>query len=129
MPVAAALKILVVDDHKAMRALVTSTLAELGCRDVFECEDGEEALAALRHRPIHLIISDLNMPKMDGLQLLAAVKQEPAWAKIGFIMLTSRGEIELVKQAIALGVNNYLRKPFSLIQLKQKVEAVMGRLT
>lgn len=129
MPAAAMLKVLVVDDQKAMRGLVRSSLAELGCRDVVECGDGQEALASLSHRQAHLIISDLNMPNMDGLQFLEAVRKEPAWAGVGFIMLTSRGEVELVKKAIALGVNNYLRKPFSLIQLKQKVEAVMGALT
>ncbi len=129
MPAAAKLDVLIVDDQKAMRTLIHSSLTELGCRIVRECADGAAALQELRIRPAHLVISDMTMPAMDGLGLLSAVRDNPRLAKTAFILITSRGEMDLVKQAIALGVNNYVRKPFSLAELKRKVEAVVGPLT
>jgi two-component system, chemotaxis family, chemotaxis protein CheY len=129
MPAAASLEVLVVDDQKSMRALVLTSLAELGFQHLRECTDGVEALHELRARPAHLVISDMTMPRMDGLGLLSAVRDDARLAKTAFILLTSRGEMDLVKQAIALGVNNYVRKPFSLSELKKKVEAVVGVLT
>jgi two-component system chemotaxis response regulator CheY len=124
------IRIVVVDDQRAMRALVRSTLQQLHCSQVFECADGEEALARLTgfERPADLVISDLNMPKLDGLGLLKAVRKHPDIGKTPFIMLTSRGEIEIVKEAIGLGANNYIVKPFNLVTMKRKVEAVMGPL-
>jgi two-component system chemotaxis response regulator CheY len=129
MPQASAVEIMVVDDQRAMRALVRDSLAQIGCARVSECGDGHEALQSLRARPVHLVVSDLNMPVMDGLTLLRAVRSEPSLANTAFIMLTSNGEVELVKQAIALGVNNYLVKPFTLGMLKRKIESVFGPLT
>jgi two-component system chemotaxis response regulator CheY len=129
MPYAAILQVMVVDDQRAMRALVRASLAELGCRDVVECADGEEALAEIKARPPHLVISDMNMPRLDGLGLLKAMKADARWRAIRFIMLTSRTEIELVREAKTLGVDNYLVKPFSLTTIRQKIEAVLGPLT
>jgi two-component system chemotaxis response regulator CheY len=128
MAQASLLNVLVVDDQKAMRALVRESLLELGCRQVQECGDGVEALAMLQHNPPHLIISDMNMPRLDGLGLLKAVRADRRLIGVGFIMLTSRGETELVKAAVSLGVNNYLVKPFSLDGLRRKIEAVVGKL-
>jgi two-component system chemotaxis response regulator CheY len=129
MPQASMLQVVVVDDQKAMRALVRESLAQLGCRQVVECGDGQEALVELQHATPHLIISDMNMPRLDGLDLLKAVRANPRLSKVGFIMLTSRADVELVRQAVSLGVNNYLVKPFSLGGFRQKLEAVVGTLT
>lgn len=129
MPEARSLRVLVVDDMRAMRTLVHSTLRELGCETIRECEDGQAAAEAFERWGAQLIISDLNMPRMDGLQLLQRVRASAAGSKTAFIMLTARGEVELVKKAIALGVNNYLMKPFTLVDLKRKIEAVLGPLT
>jgi two-component system chemotaxis response regulator CheY len=129
MPRGALLQVMVVDDQRTMRTLVRESLAQMGCHQVRECADGAEALAEMDLNPPHLIISDLNMPKMDGLQLLAAVRAQARWRNVGFIMLTSQGERDLVKKAVELGVNNYLVKPFSLASIRQKVEAVVGPLT
>ena len=128
MPEAAALSVLVVDDQMSIRALVKQALAALGVKNVVDAPDGEEALRILKMRQIHLIISDLNMPRMDGLQLLKAVRADPVLKQIGFIMLTSRGEVELVKEAIGAGVNNYLTKPFAIGLLRKKIESVFGPL-
>jgi two-component system chemotaxis response regulator CheY len=112
-----------------MRALVRSSLLQLGCDRVVEAENGEEALARLEILPVNLIISDLNMPVMDGLGLLKAVRESATLKDTAFIMLTSRGDGDLVRQAVALRVNNYLIKPFSVEGLRRKVEAVVGALT
>jgi two-component system, chemotaxis family, chemotaxis protein CheY len=129
MPEAAQLSVLVVDDQMSIRALVKQALAVLGVKMVVDAPDGEEALRILKMRQIHLVISDLNMPRMDGLELLKSVRADPSLKQTGFIMLTSRGEVELVKQAIALGVNNYLTKPFAIGLLRKKIESVFGPLT
>jgi two-component system chemotaxis response regulator CheY len=129
VPVAADMQVMVVDDQRAMRNLVRTSLNELGCRHVVECADGREALKALIANPVHLVISDMNMPGMDGLALLRAMRAQPNLAGIGFIMLTSRGDAELVREAISYGVNNYVIKPFTMAILRRKIEAVFGPLT
>lgn len=129
MPAGSSLNVLVVDDQHSIRSLVRGCLADMGCRDVFECENGEAAFERLRFHPAKLIISDLNMPKLDGLGLLKKVREDPVLFATPFVMLTSRGEVDLVKQAIALKVNNYLTKPFTFATLKSKIEAVLGPIT
>jgi two-component system, chemotaxis family, chemotaxis protein CheY len=129
MPAAADMQVMVVDDQRAMRNLVRASLSELGCEQLSECADGREALEALRRQPVHLVISDMTMPVMDGLALLRAMRAEPSLTGVGFIMLTSRGEADLVREAIAAGVNNYLVKPFTMATLRRNIEAVFGPLT
>jgi two-component system chemotaxis response regulator CheY len=129
MPKAALLQVLIVDDQRSMRALVRSSLLEFGFDSMAEAEDGLDALSQLKIRPADLIISDLNMPVMDGLGLLKAVRESVTLKDTAFIMLTTRGDSDLVRQAVALRVNNYLMKPFSVDGLRRKVEAVMGVLT
>ena len=129
MPVAADIDVLIVDDQRTMRSLVHTSLRELGFIRFRECMDGQDALDSLMTRPAHLVISDMNMPQLDGLGLLREVRARPALKNMAFIMLTARGEVELVRRAVALGVNNYLVKPFTLITLKKKIEAVLGPLT
>ena len=129
MPAASALTIMVVDDQRSMRSVVKESLRAIGCHRLTECENGEDALKELAIRPVHLVISDMNMPKMDGLAFLRAMRANPALQQTGFIMLTSRGEVDLVKQAVQLGVNNYLTKPFTTATLKKKIESVFGPLT
>ena len=129
MPIAATLDTLIVDDQRSTRQLVRSSLQQLGFKQIRECEDGEEARTLLETIGVQLILSDLNMPKLDGLGLLRAVRSHPQMGRTAFIMLTGRADTELVQQAIKLGVNNYIVKPFTLENLKKKVEAVVGRLT
>ena len=123
MPAAASLKVLVVDDQQTMRSLVRSGLQQLGFKDIRECGDGEDGLRAMLTSKAHLVISDYNMPKLDGLGLLRAIRST------AFIMLTGRADKELVQRAVQFGVNNYLVKPFTVQTLKEKIEAVFGPLT
>ena len=80
-------------------------------------------------RPYQLVISDYNMPKLDGLGLLRAVRSHPPISKTAFIMLTGRADKDLVQRAVQFGVNNYLVKPFTVATLREKIEAVFGALT
>ncbi len=129
MPAARDLDVLVVDDQKAIRALVRSCLQEMGISKVTEAEDGLHALEILSRTRKHLILSDLNMPNLDGIGLLRAVRKNPETAKIAFIMITSLADTELVRQAAALGVNNYIIKPFTMDSMRRKITAVFGQLT
>ena len=128
MPAAASLHCLVVDDQMTMRSLVRTSLQQLGVREIREAADGEIALRDIISKPAHLIISDYNMPNLDGLGLLRAVRAHPPTSKTAFIMLTGRADRELVQRAVQFGVNNYLVKPFTVAQLKDKLEGVFGPL-
>ena len=129
MPAASGISILIVDDQMTMRALVRNGLQQLGFAEFRESPDGEDALKQQITKPASLVISDFNMPKLDGLGLLRAIRALPPVAKSAFIMLTGRADRELVQRAAQFGVNNYLVKPFTVATLKEKIEAVFGPLT
>lgn len=129
MPAAAAIHALVVDDQLSMRALIVNSLRQIGFQNIREAPDGEEGLKDLITTPAHLIISDFNMPKMDGIGFLRAVRAHPPIASSAFIMLTGRADMELVGRAKQYGVNNYVVKPFTTNQLKDKIQQVFGALT
>ena len=129
MPAAAALKVLIVDDQQTMRSLVRNCLREIGVTEHREAVDGEDGLRQLLSAPVNLVISDYNMPKLDGLGLLRAIRATPQLRNTGFIMLTGRADGDLVKRAVQFGVNNYLVKPFTVATLRQKIEDVYGALT
>jgi len=119
--------IMIVDDQATTRMLIRSSLRALGYDHVIECCDGEAALGVLAEQSAQLIISDVNMPKLDGLGLLRAVRAKPELKDIPFIMLTGRGEAKIVKQAAEIGISGFLVKPFAMGPLKQKVEATIGK--
>ena len=129
MPSASSLRVLVVDDQQTIRSLVRIGLKEIGVTHIEDAVDGEDGLRALLTHKSNLIISDYNMPKLDGLNFLRAVRSTPALKNTGFIMLTGRADSDLVQRAQQFGVNNYLVKPFTVATLRQKIEAVYGTLT
>jgi two-component system chemotaxis response regulator CheY len=129
MPTAAVLKVLVVDDQTSVRAMTRMTLEMIGVRLIHEAENGRTAMDTASLQPLDLIISDYNMPEMDGLALLRAIRGHPAARKVPFILLTGRGDRELVVKAAQAGANNYLIKPFTADILRQKIEQVIGKLT
>lgn len=129
MPAAAAIKVMVVDDQTSMRAMIRRALQDLGFKDVRDKPSAPEALAAIKADRVHLVISDYNMPEMDGLQFLEAVRTDAVIGKTVFIMLTGSSDKEIVQKAAALGVNNYVVKPFAPAALKEKIERVFGELT
>ena len=121
------LKILLVDDNPMVLGMLRHELAELA--PVTTATNGIDAIAAAVEQTPDLIISDYNMPEMDGLGLLRAVRGHPVARKIPFILLTGRGDRELVVKAAQAGANNYLIKPFTADVLRQKIEQVMGKLS
>ncbi|HYE42326.1 MAG TPA: response regulator [Caulobacteraceae bacterium] len=129
MPAASAITALIVDDQSSMRALIRTSLQQLGITQTREAADGELGLRAMIEKPAHLVISDFNMPNLDGLGLLRAVRAHAPTKGCAFIMLTGRADRDLVQRAVQFGVNNYLVKPFTVAQLKEKLEAVFGPLT
>ncbi|MCE2987813.1 MAG: response regulator [Phenylobacterium sp.] len=129
MPAASALSVLIVDDQLTMRSLVRSGLNQIGVTNTREAGDGEEAVQSLVRRPAHLVITDYNMPKLDGLGLLRAIRTYEPIRNTAVIMLTGRADPELVQRAAQFGVNNYLVKPFTVATLRGKIEDVFGALT
>jgi two-component system chemotaxis response regulator CheY len=128
MPNTIALKVLIVDDQNSVRQMTRLTLEEIGIRHIQEAENGRQAMEMATVQPVDLIISDFNMPEMDGLGLLRAVRGHPVTRKVPFILLTGRGDRELVVKAAQAGVNNYLVKPFTAEILRTKIEQVVGKL-
>ncbi|MCQ8784073.1 response regulator [Mangrovibrevibacter kandeliae] len=122
------LKVLIVDDQRTSRMLIRDALQQIGVENVVFAVDGEEALKSMMTTPCHIIISDFNMPKLDGLQLLKAIRSYPPTKKTPFIILTGKGDKELVQKAAALGVNNFLVKPVNVPVLQKTIEAVVGKL-
>jgi two-component system chemotaxis response regulator CheY len=125
---ASAIKVMVVDDQTSMRAMICRALQDFGSRDVRDCSGAAQALDSIRADRVHLVISDYNMPEMDGLAFLEAVRSDPDIGKTGFIMLTGSSDRAVVERAAALGVNNYVVKPFTPATLREKIEHVFGAL-
>ncbi|MDO9416082.1 response regulator [Pararhizobium sp.] len=128
MSLAEKIKVLIVDDQVTSRLLLGDALQQLGFKQITVAGDGEQGAKIMAQQPHHLVISDFNMPKMDGLGLLAAVRSNPATKKAAFIMLTAQGDRALVTKAAALGANNVLAKPFTIEKMKAAIEAVFGAL-
>ena len=116
-------QILVVDDSAAIRKILQRVLRQTGMSigAVHEAGDGQEALEILDTLKIDLILSDINMPKMDGLQLLAAVKSSPERRHVPMVMITTEGGETKVAEAVRLGASGYVRKPFTADQIKEKL--------
>lgn len=120
------IKILVVDDFATMRKIIKNILTQLGFKDIVEADDGSTALEILKKQKVDLIISDWNMPKMPGIELLKAVRSDENLKDIKFIMVTAEAQKENVVEAIKHGVNQYVVKPFTPETLKEKLEKVFG---
>lgn len=125
-------KILVVDDMKGIRVLITKLLKELGYSAIHEAENGEMAYDVINKaqaaEPFGLVICDLRMPKMDGLDLLSKLRTDQAFSKLPFVMLTAESEKENVVKAIEIGVNEYIIKPTTAPILSKKLEKVWKSL-
>ena len=122
------LEIMVVDDTSVSRMLITEALAEIGVKNISMAKDGKQALAALMAKPVHLVISDMNMPGLDGLGLLKALREFKPTSKIGFILVTGSADKSLIERGRQFGLNNFIAKPFSTKAIKTAIEAVVGKL-
>ena len=122
------LQVSVVDDMSTSRALITQALDWMGIRNYVTQNDGASALAYLRTKPTHLVISDFNMPNMDGLTLLQMLRQNQTTAGIGFILVTGRADPAMIQKGQQLGMNNFIQKPFEPQAMRSCIEQVVGRL-
>jgi two-component system chemotaxis response regulator CheY len=122
-----ALDVLIVDDSAAIRKILQRVLrqADIPLGQVFEAGDGHEALATLQAQTVQLILSDINMPNMDGLQLLSHLKANPTWKAVPVVMITTEGSSARVMEAVQLGAAGYVRKPFTADQIKEKLTALL----
>lgn len=122
------IRIMVVDDMSTSRGLITQALEGFGVRNITTAENGHNALLALAKYPVHLVISDYNMPEMDGLHLLQHLRNTPQTKGVGFVLITGQAQQNIVDHGQKLGMNNYLNKPFKPEALRTCIEAVVGRL-
>ncbi|SLN49103.1 response regulator [Roseisalinus antarcticus] len=122
------LRVMVVDDMATSRGLITQALEEIGVWQVQAEGDARAALNKLASNPVHLVLSDLNMPNLDGLGFLEALRKNKSTQKVGFILVTGSPNKELIQKAQALGLNNMIKKPFTTDSMRTCIERVVGKL-
>jgi len=126
MTATALLDVLIVDDSAAIRKILQRVLrqTDLPLGEIHEAGDGTEAVEILKNRSFGLVLSDINMPQMDGLQLLARVKEMEHMKNVPVIMITTEGGQGKVMEAVQLGASGYVRKPFTADQIKEKLTGI-----
>lgn len=115
------MKFLIVDDSPTMLRIIRNALKEIGHDDVVEAEDGEEAMAKLEESAPDFVVTDWNMPNMNGVELAKNIRSHPQFSDLPILMVTTRGMKEDVKTAMQAQVNNYIVKPFEPDVLEEKV--------
>ena len=125
----AGINVLIVDDSSVMRKIVERALrqADLELDTVYEAGNGVEGLDLLSSKQVHLVLSDINMPSMDGLEFLRQLRSRKLAAGVPVVMITTESSEEHVKQAIQAGARGYLRKPFTPEQVKERVLPLVAR--
>jgi len=122
------LKFLIVDDFSTMRRIVRGLLKEMGCSNADEAEDGAVALRMLKGQRYDFVVSDINMPNMNGFDLLKAIKADPALQYLPVLMVTAEARKEDIVLAAQSGAAGYIVKPFSKATLEEKVHKIMQKL-
>ncbi len=118
------IRILVVDDMSTMRRIIRNILDQLGYSNVEEAENGKQALAKLKKEKFDFVVTDWNMPEMDGLSLVKAIRSDEELKHLPVLMVTAEAKKENVMEALKAGVNNYIVKPFAPEVLKEKMEKI-----
>ncbi len=118
------IRILVVDDMSTMRRIIRTILNQLGYSNIEEAENGKQALAKLKKEKFDFVITDWNMPEMDGLSLVKAIRSDDELKHLPVLMVTAEAKKENVMEALKAGVNNYIVKPFTPEVLKEKMEKI-----
>ncbi len=116
------IKILIADDFATLRMSLKSVLEQLGYSEIDEAEDGQEAVGKLKEKDYDLLISDIDMPVMNGFELLDYVKKDDNLRDIPVIFITAEAEREKIVESIKAGLDAYITKPFSISTLHQKIE-------
>lgn len=120
------IKILIVDDFTTLRMSLRSVLEQLGYSKIDEAEDGQEAVGKLKEKDYDLIISDIDMPVMNGFELLDYVKKDDSLKNIPVIFITAEAEREKIVESIKAGLDAYITKPFSISTLQQKIDNIFN---
>lgn len=119
-------KVLVVDDFLTARRIMKNILKQIGFANIFEAENGEAALKVLKGNDIDLVILDWNMPVMDGLEMLKAIRADEDLKAVTVLMVTAEGQKQNVVDAIRAGANGYVVKPYTAKTIKEKLQQIIG---
>ena len=119
------MKILIVDDSLTIRRIITNALKTVGFSDTIEASNGKEALEKLNTAKVDFIITDWNMPEMNGLDLIKEVRANPLYSAMPILMITTRGTERDVVEALQAKVNSYIMKPFTPQELKEKIDGIL----
>ena len=117
--------ILIIDDSPTMRRIIKNTLERIGYKNSIEAADGKEALEQLEQNEVKFIITDWNMPVMNGLELVTEIRSDDEFSDLPILMITTRGMKDDVLQAVHAGVNNYIVKPFTPETLEEKIQKII----
>ncbi len=123
------LKLFVIDDMATSRGLITQALDQIGLTNYRTEADPKAAYTAIAQDPVHIVLSDYNMPGMSGLQLLEQLRATPSTKNLGFILITGKPSPEIVAEAKRLRLNNLIKKPFTADSMRKCIEAVTGPLS
>ena len=122
------MNILIVDDFSTMRRIIKNLLRDLGFNNTSEADDGQTALPMLKSGKFDFLVTDWNMPGMDGLTLLKTVRSDEALCDMPVLMVTAEAKRDQIVVAAEAGVNGYVVKPFTAATLKEKIEKIFQRL-
>lgn len=122
------MKILIVDDFSTMRRIIKNLLRDLGFNNTQEADDGLTALPKLQSGDFDFLVTDWNMPGMQGIDLLKAVRADPKLNTLPVLMVTAEAKKEQIVEAAQAGVNGYIVKPFTAATLKEKIDKIFERI-
>ncbi|MFT6985359.1 MAG: two-component system chemotaxis response regulator CheY [Psychromonas sp.] len=122
------MKVLIVDDFSTMRRIIKNLLRDLGFTNTFEADDGNTALPMLKEGDFEFVVTDWNMPIMQGIDLLKEIRKDPKLKNLPVLMVTAEAKREQIIEAAQAGVNGYIVKPFTAGTLKEKLDKVFERL-
>jgi two-component system chemotaxis response regulator CheY len=122
------MKFLIVDDFSTMRRIVRGLLKGMGCNHADEAEDGAVALNMLKSQKFDFVVSDINMPNMNGFELLKAIKAEDSLKHLPVLMVTAEARKEDIVLAAQSGASGYIVKPFTKATLEEKVQKILQKM-
>ncbi len=120
------MNVLIVDDFATMRRIVKNILTQIGFKNFLEADDGSVAWDILQKQPVDFIVSDWNMPKMTGIELLKKVRADDRLKDLPFLMVTAEAQKENIVEAVKARVSNYIVKPFTPETLSEKIDKIFG---
>ncbi|MAB20826.1 chemotaxis response regulator CheY [Idiomarina loihiensis] len=123
------MKILVVDDFSTMRRIIKNLLRDLGFTNIQEADDGNTALPMLQNGDFDFVVTDWNMPGMQGIDLLKEIRKDDNLAHLPVLMVTAEAKREQIIMAAQAGVNGYIVKPFTAVTLKEKLDKIFERIS